>query len=196
MFHDIPQPVQDQMEYLEGIDAQDRQDGTPLLRRLRQISPETGRFLAIMAADTPKGTWLEVGTSGGYSALWLSLAAGQREARLVTFELLPDKIDLARHTFFQAQVENQVELIHGDARGHLEDYDEISFCFIDAEREMYQEIFDRVKPKVISGGLIVINNAVTYQTEIQPLIKSAFDDVNLDSVIVPIGAGLLLCRKV
>ena len=84
MFHDIPQPVLDQMSYLEGIDAQDRQDGTQFLKRLRQISPETGRLLAILAADTPKGTWLEIGTSAGYSALWLTRAAALRDAKLVS----------------------------------------------------------------------------------------------------------------
>ena len=185
MFHDIPQPVLEQMSTLEEIDAQDRQDGTPLLKRLRQISPETGRFLAVLAADTPKGTWLEIGTSAGYSALWLTLAASLRDAKLVTFELLPDKVDLARQVFFRAQVGDHVELIHGDARGHLEDYDEISFCFIDAEKEMYQEIFEGILPNMISGGLLVVNNAVTYQEEIQPLVKAAFEEVRLDSVVVP-----------
>lgn len=196
MFHDIPQPVLDQMSYLEGVDAQDRQDGTPLLKRLRQISPETGRLLAILAADTPKGTWLEIGTSAGYSALWLSRAAELRDARLVTFELLPDKVDLARQTFYRAGVENLMELVHGDARGHLEDYDEISFCFIDAEREMYQEIYERILPNVLSGGILVVNNAVAFQTEMQDLLQSAAGDIRVDSVVVPIGTGLLVCRKV
>jgi caffeoyl-CoA O-methyltransferase len=196
MFHDIPQPVLDQMKALEEIDAQDRQDGTPLLKRLRQISPETGRLLAILAADTPKGTWLEIGTSGGYSALWLSRAAILRDARLVTFELLPDKVELARRTFSRAQVEDLIELVHGDARGHMDDYEEISFCFIDAEREMYQEIFDRVVPYMLPGGIVVVNNAVSYQTELVKFLNAVTDDSRLDSVIVEIGTGLLVSRKV
>lgn len=196
MFHDIPQPVLDQMSYLEGIDEKDRQDGTPLLKRLRQISPETGRLLAILAADTPKGSWLEVGTSAGYSALWLTRASALRDAKLVTYELLPDKVDLARQTFNKAQVENLVELVHGDARGHLGDYDEISFCFIDPEREMYQEIYEGILPSMLPGGILVVNNAVAYQTEIQDLLQSAGGDVRVDSVVVPIGTGLLVCRKV
>jgi predicted O-methyltransferase YrrM len=121
MFHNISQTVLDQMKALEGIDAQDRQDGTPHLKRLRQIPPETGRFLAMLAAVVPEGAWLEIGTSAGYSALWISLAANLRGRKLITFELLPDKVTLAKKTLKKAQVENLVELVHGDARGHVGD---------------------------------------------------------------------------
>ena len=75
MFHDLPEAIQEQMTALEEIDAQDRQDGTPQVKRLRQIPPATGKFLAFIAASAPEGAWLEIGTSAGYSALWLSLAA-------------------------------------------------------------------------------------------------------------------------
>jgi predicted O-methyltransferase YrrM len=53
------------METLEKIDARDRQDGTPRLQRLRQITPETGRFLGLLAAGAPAGELLEIGTSAG-----------------------------------------------------------------------------------------------------------------------------------
>src|SRR3972149_5653857 len=118
---DIPRPVLDRMNYLEERDARDRKDGTSQLKRLRQIPAETGMLLARLASGAPRGAVLEIGTSGGYSALWLSLACRQRGDRLVTFELLPDKADLARETFAKAQVGELVDLVHGDARGHLTD---------------------------------------------------------------------------
>ncbi len=86
MFHDIPFKVQERMSALEAIDARDRLDGTPKARRMRQIPPETGKLLALLAAGAPPGTVLEVGTSGGYSSLWLTLACRERGDRLVTFE--------------------------------------------------------------------------------------------------------------
>jgi predicted O-methyltransferase YrrM len=51
MFHTIPPSVLNRMAYLEAIDARDRQDGTPKAQRLRQIPPETGRFLALLADE-------------------------------------------------------------------------------------------------------------------------------------------------
>ncbi len=67
MFHNIPKPIRDRMEFLEETDTRDRQDGTPRLERLRQIPPKTGRLLALMAASAPQGEFVEIGTSAGYS---------------------------------------------------------------------------------------------------------------------------------
>ena len=99
MFHNIPQTILDRMKYLEEIDAHDRADGTDRMKRLRQIPPETGKFLAIMASSVPNGTWLEIGTSAGYSTLWIALAARVCNQRIITFEILPDKIYQAEETF-------------------------------------------------------------------------------------------------
>jgi len=195
MFHNIPQAIQKQMESLEEIDTRDRQDGTPLVKRLRQVTPETGRLLAFLAAGAAKGAWLEIGTSAGYSALWLSLAARQRSAKLITFELLPDKIKLAKDTFKKAAVEDVVELIHGDARGHVRDYAEVGFCFLDAEREMHLDFFQLISPNLVPGGLLVMDGAVKYAEMLQPVIDAASDDPGLDSVVITADRGLLVCRK-
>ncbi len=74
MFHDIPPSVTRRMRALEAQDARDRVDGTHQKRRLRQVPPETGRFLALMAAAAPPGMVVEIGTSAGYSSLWIALA--------------------------------------------------------------------------------------------------------------------------
>jgi hypothetical protein len=50
---------------------------------LRQIPPETGRFLALLAASAPKGAYIEVGTSAGYSTLWLALVVPIGKGELV-----------------------------------------------------------------------------------------------------------------
>ncbi|HJS29992.1 MAG TPA: hypothetical protein VJ768_10245, partial [Anaerolineales bacterium] len=105
MFHQVPDSVQRRMHYLEEVDARDRGDGTPRLDRLRQISPETGRLVAMLAAAAPPGQVLEIGASGGYSSLWLGLACRQRGDRLVTFEILGSKAALARETLEAAQFE-------------------------------------------------------------------------------------------
>jgi predicted O-methyltransferase YrrM len=195
MFNTIPTAVQKQMQVLEEIDAKDRQDGTPQIKRLRQVPPESGKVLAFLAAGAPKGAWLEIGTSAGYSALWLSLAARQRGAKLITFELLPDKIKLAKDTFKKAAVGDVVELIHGDARGHIRDYAEVSFCFLDCEKEMYLDFFELITPNMVPGGLLVVDNVISHAADIQLFLNQALADPALDSVIIPVGKGLLACRK-
>jgi len=197
MFHEIPQVILARMKELEEIDARDRQDGTPHLKRMRQIPPETGRVLAFLAASAPaEGAWLEIGTSAGYSALWLSLAARYRSKTLITFELLPEKAALARETFKKTKVEGLVELKHGDARGHISDFAEIAFCFVDCEKEMYQEIFERVTPNLVVDGLLIFDNVISHQENLNRFLEFVAADPKFDQVTLSVGKGLLVCRKI
>jgi len=195
VFHDIPQPILDRMRHLEEIDAQDRQDGTPRLQRLRQIPPETGRFLALLAAGAPEGSCIEIGTSAGYSTLWLALACREAGRTITTFEVLEKKIALARETFRLTKVEDVVTLVAGDTREHLADYGDIAFCFLDAEKEVYADCYELVVPRLVEGGLLVADNAINHQETLQPLLDRALSDERVDALIVPIGKGELVCRR-
>ncbi len=196
MFHSIPHAVLERMKYLETRDAQDRDDGTPRMQRLRQIPPETGKFLALLAAGAPEGNIIEVGTSAGYSTLWLALAAERLGRRVTTFEVLPEKVTLARETFQLAGVENVVELIADDARKHIETFDQIAFCFLDAEKEVYGEIYELVIPRLVKGGLLIADNATNHREALQTMLERALGDTRVDALIVPIGKGELVCRKI
>jgi caffeoyl-CoA O-methyltransferase len=134
MFHDIPQPILARMRALEQIDARDRADGTPHSKRLRQISPEVGRFIAVLAASAPSGRYVEIGTSAGYSTMWLSLACREVGRKITSFELLEDKVHLARETIDSSGVSDVVELVHGDAVKHLPECENVAFCFWTARR--------------------------------------------------------------
>lgn len=195
LFTEIPKPVLDRMQVLEDRDQRDRKDGTAHLKRLRQIPPETGLQLALLAACAPAGQMLEIGTSGGYSALWLSLAAKQRRDKLVTFELLHDKADLARETFDKAQVWDQVDLINGDARGHLSDYESVAFCFLDCEKEMYGEFYKEIVPRLVPGGILVADNVISHKEDLAEFVERARKDKSVDAAVLPIGKGLLVCVK-
>lgn len=183
------------MQYLEERDRQDRSDGTGRLQRLRQIPEETGRFLAMLVSMAPDGAFVEVGTSGGYSALWLSLACRRRGCPLTTFEVLPEKIAIATETFRAAGVEDVVTLVQGDAREQLAEMQGIAFCFIDAEKEYYAELYELVVPRLVSGGIVVADNAISHGEELKPVIDRALADARVDALVVPIGKGELLVRK-
>ena len=195
LFTDIPKPILDRMAYLEERDARDRRDGTPQLKRLRQVPAETGMLLAILASSAPRGDLLEVGTSGGYSALWLTLAAQKRGDQLTTYELLPEKADLARETFAKTNTQQFVELVHGDARSHLKEHDEIAFCFLDCEKEMYLEVYKDVVPRLVPGGLLLADNVISHQEDLAAFVAKARKDKSVDAAILPVGKGLLVCVK-
>ena len=195
VFHDIPAAVRDRMRQLEALDAVDRQDGTAHLERLRQIPPETGRFIALLAATAPEGTYAEIGTSAGYSTLWLALACRLRGRRLVTFEHSERKVALARETFRTAGVEDIVDLVPGDARAGLRKLHDVAFCFLDAEKEIYDECYEAVVSRMTTGGILVADNAISHRDVLGPMLDRALADPRADAVVVPVGNGLLVCRK-
>jgi len=195
LFHDIPLRVLERMQELEAIDQTDRVDGTPRLKRLRQIPPETGRFIALLAASAPAGRYLEIGTSAGYSTMWLALACRLVGRRITTYEVLDRKIALARETFSQAGVTDVVDLVHGDALDDLADVRDVSFCFLDAEKEVYEACYDVLVPNLVPGGILVADNAINHRETLLPMLDRALSDHRVDALIVPFGKGELVCRK-
>lgn len=195
MFHNIPPGMARRMRDLEEIDARDRDDGTPRIERLRQVPPETGRFIALLAAAAPPGMVIEVGTSAGYSAMWLALACRETGRSLATFEVLPAKAAIARETFRLAGVDDIITLVEGDAREHLAALDGIGYCFLDAEKEVYAACYELVVPRLVPGGLLIADNAINHYETLKPMIDRALADERVDAMVVPIGKGELICRK-
>ena len=196
MLHNIPEPIIKRMKYLEKMDADDRANQTPRMERLRQIPPETGKFLSILAASAPDGDFLEIGTSGGYSTMWIALACLERGIKIKTFEILEAKIKLAKETFQESKIADYVELVEGDARDFLQAEKNVSFCFLDAEKEVYDECYELIIPNMVKGGLLVADNAINHQVILKPMLDKALSDERVDALIVPIGKGELLCRKI
>jgi len=195
MFHNMPEVIKKRMKYLEEIDSNDRLDGTPRMKRLRQIPPDIGKFLSIMAASAPNGDFLEIGTSAGYSTLWIALACQYRGIKMQTFEVLKEKIEMAKVTFKVTNMNNFIDLVEGDARNYLKDYKNIAFCFLDAEKEVYEDCYDLIVPNMVRGGLLIADNAINHYETLKPMIDKALSDPRVDTLVVPIGKGELLCRK-
>jgi predicted O-methyltransferase YrrM len=202
MFESISTSMLTRMRELEAIDLRDRTDGTPHAKRLRQISPDTGKLLALLVASAPAGRCIEIGTSAGYSTLWLALAcratsgsAGGVNRRLTTFDIDAAKVEIARATFAAAGVSDVIEQVHGDALAHLPDCDDIAFCFLDAEKDLYQPAYDLIVPRMVPGGILVADNAISHEAQLRPMLDFALRDDRMDSVLVPIGQGDLICRK-
>jgi caffeoyl-CoA O-methyltransferase len=193
MFKNFSQGMFDRMRELEDIDLRDRLDGTPTARRMRQVPVETGKFLALLVSCAPPGEIIEIGTSAGYSTLWISRAG----RAITTFELLENKFLLARETFQRAGITSQITQVLGDARQLLSSgHDAIAFCFLDAEKDIYQDCYDLVIPRLVPGGILAADNVTSHQDYLQSMVDHALTDPRVDSLVVPIGKGVLLSRKI
>lgn len=131
--------------------------GLPLI----QISALEGRLLALLARAVDARRVLEVGTLGGYSALWL-LSLLHTEARVVTLERDPEAMALAREGIARAGEESRVELLEGDARetmAELAGEPPFDFVFIDADKESYPAYLEHAASLLRPDGLVAGDNA-------------------------------------
>ena len=131
------------MQRVEEEDARDRLDGTPRERRLRAVQPEVGEFLLAIATIADARTIVEIGTSGGYSTLWLALAAQRTGGRVTTFEIDPAKVEIARRNLQEAMLTDWVDSRLEDGRRGLNQWaGEADLVFIDAEKEDYEAFLE------------------------------------------------------
>ncbi|MFC2172663.1 O-methyltransferase [Acidobacteriota bacterium] len=196
MFHEIPEKILERMKTLEEADARDREDGTPGLKRLRQVPVDTGKLLALLAASAPEGICVEIGTSAGYSTLWIALSCRAVGKKVVTYEVLEEKVRLARETFRETGIEDIVSLVHGDARDFLPDLKDIAFCFLDAEKDLYDDCYKLAIPNMVTGGILVADNVISHREAMQDMIDRAHKDTRVDALIVPIDRGVMICRRI
>jgi caffeoyl-CoA O-methyltransferase len=125
------------------------------------IKPEEGRFLHLLARACGARNAVEIGTLGGYSAIWIArgLAPG---GRLVTLEASPAHAAVARRTLERAGLGAVVEVVEGDAHATLPAVARrgpFDFCFIDAEKTGYDAYLDWALANVRAGGAIAAHNA-------------------------------------
>ena len=196
MFHQIPDEVLARMRELKQMESKDTADDTARSERLRQIPPETGHLLALIAASAPARAVIEIGTSGGDAGLWISLACRALGRGLTTFEIAEAKVALATETFRKAGVDDIVSIVPGDVREQLAGQSDVAFCFLDVEKDLYQECYDAVLPNMVSGGLLVADNIISHAGDLAEFLDRAEGDERVDTMIVPVGNGVLLVRRV
>ncbi|MFQ5681992.1 MAG: O-methyltransferase [Candidatus Binatia bacterium] len=188
MFHDISANMHQVMRALEEQTAQDH-------RSLRSVPIDLGRCLSLLAMSAPHGAFLELGTSGGYSSLWLSLAARAKGVTLTTIDLDENKVAFARKNISRAGAEGSVQVVHGNALDYADRFEEIAFCFSDIEPpELNAKTYEKIVPHLVPGGWLVIDN-MTSPRVVTDLLNRARSDTRVDCVLLPFPKGDLVCRK-
>ncbi len=163
---------------------------TERAKRMLNITPETGRLLWIMVRATRATRILEVGASNAYSTIWLADAARETGGRVITLELDPEKVKLARENLARAGVADRVEIRQGRAAETLAAIPgPFDFVFLDADRSSYRTYSELVVPKLARGGLLVADNVTSHPQELVEYLTLVKSHPGLFSVTVPIGNG-------
>lgn len=177
----------------------DAHDGDPAngSRRMLNITPDTGEFLAVLVKATGARRILEVGTSNGYSTLWLAHAVAPLDGAITTIELAHEKIEMARANFARAGVDTRITLLEGDAGTMLANLFDASFdlVFLDSKRSDYLNWWPDIRRILRSGGLLVVDNATSHADEMAAFTAAVRADTGFTTSLMPVGKGEFLAVK-
>jgi caffeoyl-CoA O-methyltransferase len=124
------------------------------------VAPALGRLLRILVEAVDAQNVVEIGTSHGYSALWICLGLQSTNGKLITFEKEPERVALARANFQRAGVEHLVTIVEGDAHETVKNLTApIDILFLDADKSGFSDYLNQLLPLVRPGGLILADNA-------------------------------------
>src|SRR5512143_792213 len=148
---------------LEAFGAENDRLNTEYARRMLNIPRETGQFLQVLALAARATRILELGTSNGYSTLWLARAAIQMGGRVTTVERLEYKFNMARANFERAGLDDVITQVQSQAWDVLTGAGDSSydFIFLDSERAEYPRWLPHIKRILPPGGLWVADNALS-----------------------------------
>lgn len=165
--------------------------------RMLNITRDTGEFLSVLVRATGAQSIFEIGTSNGYSTLWLAEAAMATGGKVATVEYLETKYQLAAETFAKSGLAEVIESHHADAADVLKATPDssVDFLFLDSERTAYVGWFADIKRVLRKGGLLVVDNAVSHEHQMMPFIELLNADPAFTTSLVPVGKGEFLATK-
>jgi predicted O-methyltransferase YrrM len=189
---------------LEALLDQLHQDGVAFdaarsdrRERRRNLEPDSARLLHLLVLATGAKRVLELGSSNGYSTIWLGAAVAANEGEIVSVDLDQGRLGEARANVAAADLEGTVELRHEDAGAALSGSPEASFdfVFLDAERPEYPAYWADLVRVIRLGGLLAVDNVVSHADEVADLRTLITADRRVTEALVPTGAGVLLVSR-
>ena len=141
---------------------------------------------------------LEIGTSNGYSGIWLSKALKETGGRLSTIEYYDKRQSIAIENFKKCGVFDIVRPLQGSACEIIEAFgeDEIfDFVFIDANKSEYVKYFELIKPHLAKKAMVVADNITSHPDKVQSFIDAVNNDKDFQSEILDIQGGFLIAYK-
>ncbi len=163
------------------------------------ISRSTAEFLYISIIEHKAKSVLEVGTSNGYSGLWISKALKQTGGHLTTIEYYPKRQDIAIENFTKCGTIDVVTPIIGSACDVLRDLppdQKFDFVFVDANKRESIDYFNLIHPHLVKGGIYTCDNVLSHKEKVQPFIDAINAHPDYENVVLELPAGLSFARKI
>ncbi len=154
-------------------------------RGMMNVPPEDGRVLRLLTEAVGAKHVVEIGTSNGYSGIWICLALRTTGGKLTTYEIDKKRAALARENFKRAGVDKIVTLVEGDAHQEITKLkDPIDVLFIDADKPGYIDYLNKLLPLVRPGGLILAHNACSLARAMREYLEAVTTRPELDTIFL------------
>jgi predicted O-methyltransferase YrrM len=193
----VTDPLDSVLAELDQFGKANDASTTERSRRMLNITRDTGAFLAVLVRATLARRVLEIGTSNGYSTLWLASAARAIGGSVTTVERADDKIGLASGNFTRAGLARYISVVHDDASRVLERSADSAFdlVFLDSERPEYPGWWPNLRRVLRPGGLLVVDNATSHPEQMAPFVARVNADAEFSTCLVPVGNGEFLAVR-
>lgn len=194
------QPIpktEEEKKILSVLDDMDRNQR----RGMMNVPMEDGRLLRLLTESVGAKHVVEIGTSNGYSGIWLCLALTKTGGKLTTHEIDARRASLARENFKRAGVDKLVTLVEGDAHEEVTKLKgPVDVVFIDADKEGYTDYLNKLLPLVRPGGLILAHNINMGRGGrggggIQNYVNAVTTNPDLETIFYGQGGGISVTLK-
>jgi len=161
------------------------------------ITPDTGMFLYQLARARRAVSLLEIGTSNGYSAVWLGLAAQANKGRLRSVDNSAHKTALASAMIDAFGLQQTVSLHTGDAFELLaaSDDESVDMLFLDADRSRYAGYWPEIARILAPRGVLVMDNAISHADECADFLAAVLATHGYLAETYAIGKGQFVILK-
>jgi predicted O-methyltransferase YrrM len=165
-------------------------------KRMLNLEPATAMVLALWVQSSRRGRVLEIGTSNGYSTIWLAWAVSAHGGHVVSIDRNPEKHKLAEVNLRRAGLRERVHLATGDATEVIARLDGLfDGVFFDADRVSAPAQLTLLLPRLASDVLIFADNVLSHPQEIADYLAAVRALAGFEQTIVPVGKGLSVAYR-
>ncbi|MBV9354682.1 MAG: class I SAM-dependent methyltransferase [Chloroflexi bacterium] len=165
-------------------------------RKLLSLEPATAQLLSLIVQSSHRRRVLEIGTSSGYSTIWLAWSVQHQGGRVVSIDRSAAKLELARINLRRAGLLDSVDLLEGDATSVVQGLPgPFDTVFFDADRRSAPAQLRALLPKLEPDVLLAADNVLSHPTEIADYLAVIQALDMFEHLIVPIGKGLSLAYR-
>ena len=196
----LPEKLMSVESYLERLYEEGRQADASASQRsemMLNITPSTGVFLDLLLSELKPKRILELGTSNGYSTIWLARAAKRIGSQIDTVDKSYEKAQMAGQHLAECNLQDVVVLHVADGGEFLRGCDTAiyDFVFLDADRAAYCQWVDDLV-RVTRFGLLVVDNAISHSMELREFKRHLSTNFGFNVTVLPIGNGQMIVQDV